>query len=175
MQILWEKSKFNHPNTTNDPLAMVKISPHTLTCILLLKALNVGGDRVSEGECLPYCPKCGEKVTEDATFCSSCGTALRGATRAVRTRPSVQEDYEKQEKREKGEKREKREKGGPAWRGPLIAGLVLIILGAILYLQTRGILISDEVWPVFLIVIGIILIVFVATGMSRARTRNPRT
>ena len=124
---------------------------------------------------MPYCPKCGEKVTEDATFCSNCGTALRGATRAVRTRPSAREDYEKQEKREKGEKQEKREKGGPAWRGPLIGGLVLVIIGAILFLQTRGIFISDWVWPLFLIVVGIILIISVAAEMSRARTRHPQT
>ncbi len=134
---------------------------------------------------MAYCPKCGKKVTEDMVFCPNCGTPLRGANKAVSRPPTVRpstrearETREKQEKREKGEKREKQEKGeggAPAWRAPLIAGLVLVAFGFFLYLETTGFFVRGEAWPLFLIVVGIVIIAFVAVGMSRAKTRHPQT
>ena len=86
------------------------------------------------------------------------------------------EKYEKQEKHEKHEKQapekyEKHEKRGMGVAGAMIVGLVLIILGVIIFLAIWY-NISVPAWPVFLIVVGIAIIVYGVMATS-ARRRSP--
>jgi len=118
---------------------------------------------------MPFCPKCGADVSEDARFCHDCGAAL-GEVRV--TRPS-EEKYEKREKDEKGEKREKGEKHEKRGdRGsPLMGGLVLIWLGITFYLATLRVISWMDWWAYFLLGLGgILLIQAVITAASTGRS-----
>jgi len=72
--------------------------------------------------------------------------------------------YEKHEKHEKREKQEKNEKGEKGRRGDLAGaitgGLILILLGVLLYFATVGTTVINygNFWEYFLIGIGVILI-----------------
>ncbi len=140
---------------------------------------------------MQYCPKCGNKVDEDMSFCPNCGAALKveqpsvGATvpPPAPSAPPAQyrtekgekhEKREKQEPHEKGEKAEKREKQEHAYLGPLIGGLVLIVLGLIIYLQLTTAIASEVLWALFLVVIGIIIIVGAVYAAMMATKRQPR-
>jgi uncharacterized membrane protein YvbJ len=124
-----------------------------------------------------FCPKCGNKITEDMAFCPKCGAPLNVEQATRPERPPTYR-HEKEEKREKGgEKREKREKHEYAFIGPLIGGLILVFVGLSAYLsvaetdeRTRGML-----WAVFFIVIGVLILVAIAYGAVVASRRHPRT
>jgi uncharacterized Zn finger protein (UPF0148 family) len=135
---------------------------------------------------MPECKKCGFKVKEDMSFCPNCGASLREAAVAVPQPPAPperpthvryekEEKHEKQEKREKGEKHEKGEYG---FIGPLIGGIVLIIIGLMSYLQVTG-MINDVtrgiLWAFFIVVVGLLLILGAIYAMTTARRRYPRT
>jgi len=122
---------------------------------------------------MPYCPKCGADVTEGMNFCSKCGATLGPPSPRVR-----REKAEKHEKREKSEKAEKHEKGEYASRwvfiGMLIGGLILIFSGLNAYLQMMSPWYARYSQPIFLIVIGIIII-FIAIYVTMAAVeRSPR-
>jgi len=137
---------------------------------------------------MTYCHKCGSEVKEENSFCPQCGAALK----AEKTRPPMpsipperyrSEKTEKQEKNEKKEKEEKMEKGGQQEKyekqefgilGPLIGGVILIIVGFILYLTVSGIINLRSLFPVVLIVIGAIVVLGVVIGVVMARGKNPR-
>jgi len=134
---------------------------------------------------MTYCHKCGSEVKEENSFCSQCGATLK----AGEPRPSMaperyrSEKAEKQEKNEKHEKDEKMEKGGQQEKyekkefgvlGPLIGGVILILVGFILYLSVSGILNMSSIFPIFLIIIGAIVILGVAIGAVMAKRKNPR-
>jgi uncharacterized membrane protein YvbJ len=53
---------------------------------------------------MPYCPKCGKEVKDDAIFCPYCGQSLKSEEKVVYRRPH-------DEKSEKGEKNEKDSRG----------------------------------------------------------------
>lgn len=121
---------------------------------------------------MPYCPKCGAKVSDEMAFCPKCGAALKAEKPPVEAAPAPArprtekaekaekaEKREKEEKTEKGEKEEKHEKGEFGILGPLIGGLVLIFLGLMSYLQVTGMLGREVVGASFLIIIGVIIIV----------------
>lgn len=127
---------------------------------------------------MPYCPKCGEEVGGEMTFCPKCGASLKAApasTWAERPATYRREKEEKREKREKGEKAEKHEKHGYALIGPVIGGLILILIGIISLLSW---MIPEEsrrgmgAW--FLITIGIIIMVAAIYGATLASRRHPR-
>jgi uncharacterized membrane protein YvbJ len=123
---------------------------------------------------MPYCPKCGAEVKEDAIFCSKCGSPLK-----IEQAPTFREQRksEKGEKYEKGEKREKREKHeGPehTFIGSLIGGLVLIIIGFMLYLQITGRVVLEYGWPLILVLVGTIVIVGAVYTASTASKRQPK-
>jgi len=92
---------------------------------------------------------------------------------------SQPERYEKQEKSEKHEKQEKqapekyekREKRGAGNAGAIIAGLVLIIVGAVIFVAIWY-NISIPWWPIFLILAGIAIIVY-GVMATAARHRSP--
>ena len=131
---------------------------------------------------MPYCHKCGSEVNEENAFCPKCGATLKaGAARS----PTPPESYrnEKAEKQEKNEKDEKNEKGAHqekyekheyGFLGPLIGGVILILVGFMLYLTVSGVLNFRSIFPFFLIIIGVIVILGVVIGAGMAKKRNPR-
>jgi len=145
---------------------------------------------------MPYCSRCGAQVTEEMNFCNRCGAPLKApaapppaaptpAAPAPPTpsppRPERYEKAEKREKREKeGEKREKEEKGEKrekeetGYIGPFIGGLILILLGFMFYLTTTGMMRPAHVWPFFLVLVGVIVIVLGVYVSTTARRRSPR-
>ncbi len=129
------------------------------------------------------CKKCGYKVKEEMSFCPNCGAPLKevaAVSQPSAPAPSRHIKYEKAEKHEKEEKREKgekHEKGEYAFIGPLIGGIVLIIIGLMSYLQVTGLI--NEVtrgvlWAFFIIVVGVLLILGAFYAMTTARRRYPR-
>ena len=74
----------------------------------------------------------------------------------------------------KDEKREKHEKPGGSYGGMLIAGLVLLLIGLLAFLNaTTNILNGPVASAVVLVVIGVIIILAAVYYTSRARSRNP--
>lgn len=102
---------------------------------------------------MPYCPRCGAEVSEDADYCSKCRAPLKEGVvyRRVRRRD------EKDEKDEKNEKNEKDEKGETDRYGPVVGGLIITWLGALLLLSNQNIIRSSDFGGYFLIGIGVIL------------------
>ncbi len=135
---------------------------------------------------MPYCPKCGNLVDENMTFCPRCGAPLKGQaaaqTQAPPTGPAPtyrrdekSEKNEKNEKDEHNEKNEKQEKGEHGFVGWLIGGLVLIIIGIFSLLQASGFLSSGANWAIALVIIGIVIILAAAYIASVAKKRYPHT
>jgi hypothetical protein len=150
---------------------------------------------------MPYCKKCREPVGEEMLFCPNCGAALKSpeptakspvvapaspATQLPATQPRRAERYEKEEKREKEEKveksekaekhekYEKQEKGEEGYIVSAIAGLVLIILGFLFYISIVIPVDFSVVWPVFLVLVGVVVIALVLYGSTTAGRRSPR-
>jgi uncharacterized membrane protein YvbJ len=129
---------------------------------------------------MAYCPKCGAKVTEEMTFCPQCGAALKATTSTPPERYRS-EKGEKQEKQEKGEKNEKREQPEKYEKqefgvlGPLIGGLILILVGFMFFMVTSGAIAFRSIVPYVLVIVGLIVIVGVIVGAIIARGRNPKT
>jgi len=123
---------------------------------------------------MPYCPKCGTEVREEMAFCPKCGASLKvekpPAEAAPAPPPRRAEKAEKHEKREKTEKHEKREF---VVIGPLIAGLILIFLGSMVYLQAVGFFEREVASALFLIIIGIVIIVGALYAATIAARRHP--
>lgn len=125
-----------------------------------------------------YCPKCGTKVTEDMTFCPKCGASLKVAPSPAEMRTKAyrrDEKAEKGEKGEKAEKTEKHEKGEYGFMGPLIGGLILILLGLGFYLRIALNVSSGAVWAIFFVIIGIVIIAAAVYGAMMAGKRHPKT
>jgi uncharacterized membrane protein YvbJ len=127
---------------------------------------------------MPYCPKCGSEVNEKMAFCPKCGATLNATatTQKERYRNEKDEKDEKYEKHEKdeGEKAEKYEKQEYSVFGSLIGGCILILLGVMFYLAVTGALHLRSMFPVFLIIVGAIVIIGVLVGAVKARENNPR-
>jgi len=134
---------------------------------------------------MPYCHKCGSEVSESMTFCSQCGAALKvkDSGTPVQTEHYRSEKAEKDEKQEKQEKEEKMEKDEQYEKyekqeynilGPLVGGVILILVGFMSYLAVSGFINVSSIWPFILIVIGAIVILGVAAGAFMARGKNPR-
>lgn len=125
---------------------------------------------------MPYCPKCGTKVSEETSFCPKCGTALKIERAPAPAAPPAPYRSEKAEKREKEEKemwREKKEKREYGYIGPLIGGFILIALGLMFFLAiTWG---REVAWAFFLVIIGIIVIVGAVYAAMIAARRHPQT
>jgi predicted lipid-binding transport protein (Tim44 family) len=129
---------------------------------------------------MSYCPKCGSKIEEGMSFCPKCGASLN-AERIVGVTPATEPAYrrdekteEKSEKHEKGEKHEKHEKYEYGFMGPLIGGVILLFLGAALYLNATGYN-AALLWALFLVLIGVLIIVGGIYGVMMAGRRHPRT
>ena len=131
---------------------------------------------------MPYCQKCGTEVSANMDFCPQCGAALkvtatRPAERYRSEKAEIEEKREKEEKEEKtekGEKTEKHEKQEYSIFGSLIGGSILILLGVMFYLAVAGTITFRSVFPVFLIVIGVIVILGVIITAVRAKGKHPK-
>ena len=125
---------------------------------------------------MPYCHKCGSEVKEEDTFCPQCGTNLKAEVPPPPPQPAEpyrNEKNEKQEKTEKREQHEKYEKQGYNVLGPLVGGIILIIIGFSFYLAVTGAINFSSFFPIFLIIIGAIIILGVVIGAIMANKRNP--
>jgi len=135
---------------------------------------------------MPNCPKCNARVTEAMSFCPNCGASLKvapapapAAAPVPPAQPVHREKEEKREKDEKGEKAEKGEKGekhekrmfGPI--GPIVFGVVLIMLGLLFYLRLTGWMAEPMLWAYFFVAIGIVIILAAIYGAMMASRRHP--
>jgi hypothetical protein len=94
---------------------------------------------------MPFCPKCGEEVSEDDEYCPKCNYSLKRRTvRPVRRR------------NEKDEKDEKRD--GEDEKAAIMGGLVVVWLGLSLLLQNAGLLGWADFGGVFLLGLGLIIV-----------------
>jgi cation transport ATPase len=84
------------------------------------------------------------------------------------------EKNERQEKHEKGtpEKYEKHEKRGVGILGSVIAGILLVVFGVLILLINTYNISADLGWPIFLVIVGIAVILYVIFAASTMR-RNP--
>jgi len=135
---------------------------------------------------MSYCPKCGNKVDETMIFCPKCGASLKmgAASQAAPTAtypPYRDEKHEKREKQEKPEKHEekygeKHEKAGGGY-GFLIAGILIVLLGLLAYINATTNFFSSLSGPVasalFLVVIGVLIVIAGIYYSMRSRRRNP--
>ena len=133
---------------------------------------------------MPYCQKCGSEVKEENAFCPKCGASLNAAEPRPPMHPEryrsekaekeeKHEKHEKDEKMEKGEHHEKYEKQEYSVLGPLIGGAILILVGFMFYLSVTGLITLRSIFPLFLIIIGAIVILGVTIGAVMARKKNP--
>jgi uncharacterized membrane protein YvbJ len=118
---------------------------------------------------MPYCPKCGAEVSEEMSFCPKCGATL--GPLPPRARREKEEKHEKREKSEKTEKHEKREYG---YIGPLIGGLILIVVGLMAYLSTISPTYVRNWGPILLIAVGAIILVITIYVAMTAAERSPK-
>ena len=121
---------------------------------------------------MPYCTKCGAEVNEEMTFCPKCGATL-GPLRP-QMRREKEEKSEKHEKREKSEKTEKHEKGEYGYVGPLIGGLILIVVGLMAYLAAINLMAARYWGAILLIAVGIIILVIAIYVAITAAERSPK-
>jgi len=138
---------------------------------------------------MPNCPKCNSRVTEAMSFCPTCGASLKAAPTpapaAAPAPPAPPVRREKEEKREKDEKGEKAEKGEKSEKGekhekqtfgplgPIVFGVVLIMLGLLFYLRMIGWRAEPTLWAYFFVAIGIVIILAAIYGAMMAARRHP--
>lgn len=90
-----------------------------------------------------YCPNCGTKNDDDAQVCKNCGASLRGPSRAYRRR-----EYDDCF----GIRR-----GAQIWT--VIFGIFILLIGLTSLLGDYYFWLRwDRIWPLFIIVIGILII-----------------
>jgi len=134
---------------------------------------------------MPYCQKCGTEVSANMDFCPQCGAALkvtaarpaeryRGEKAEIEEKREKEEKEEKMEKGEKTEKTEKHEKQEYSIFGSLIGGSILVLLGIMFYLTVAGTITLRSVFPAFLIIIGVIVILGVIITAVRAKGKHPK-
>jgi len=79
---------------------------------------------------------------------------------------------EKSEKEEEWEKREERHEY--VFLGPMVGGLVLALLGALLYLLVTGVFGVEALTASFFVVVGVIIIAAAVYAIVVAERRHPR-
>ena len=114
---------------------------------------------------MSFCPKCGASLKEQAAVAAPVAPTPPHA-------PVRVEKEEKQEKEEKGERLEKREF---AFVGPLVGGIVLILLGFGFYLILTTAISWQAIGAILFIIIGVIVIAGAAYAAVMAARRHPPT
>jgi predicted metal-binding membrane protein len=109
-------------------------------------------------------------------FCSRCGASLKTETAQPSSTP-VNYSLRRNEKQEKqhNEKGEKHEKGQPSFAGLLIAGICLVILGAVAYTDSvyHWVPSGPEAGALGLLVFGVIVLIAGVYFWTRAKRRFP--
>jgi len=145
------------------------------------------------------CPKCGSRVREGMNFCPNCGADLKvvptPSTPTTAEAPSTvapspaqptyppekaekhekQEKEEREEKQEKGEREQRYEKRESNFIGPLIGGIVLILVGLLLYWAITASLRLEIFGALFFVIIGIVIVVGAIYAIAMASRRHPQT
>jgi len=132
---------------------------------------------------MSFCPKCGTKVSEEMSFCPKCGAALKVEQPPAEAAPSAPyraekaEKHEKREKeeKEKKEKTEKREKRELGYLGSLVGGLILVFVGLMFYLAVIEMFPVRAIWPFFIVIIGLVIVVGAVYAAMMASRRQPAT
>jgi uncharacterized membrane protein YvbJ len=102
-----------------------------------------------------YCTKCGTQNPDDATVCVKCGASLYAV--------GEREHYRRMETECFGIPR------GGAVVGIAI-GAIIVLWGLIVILQQANVLPSNvSVWPIAIIIFGILIVVGALYGLSRRR------
>ena len=109
-----------------------------------------------------YCSKCGAQNPENVNACSNCGAPLY--TVGQKYSGSEREHYRKVEGECFG-----LPNGGMI--GGLVFGVIIILVGLGLFLQTYGISISNYVWPLIIVIFGTLM---VAGALYRLRRNSSR-
>lgn len=100
-----------------------------------------------------YCTKCGTQNPDDAKVCSKCGASLYAV--------GEREHYRRMESECFGIPR------GGAIVG-LAIGAIVVLWGLIMILQQAGVVASNvQVWPIAIIIFGILIVVGALYGLSR--------
>lgn len=128
---------------------------------------------------MPNCQKCGAEVSEEMSFCPRCGAPLKVGYVPPPPPPTERkeekaEKHEKHEKEEKGEKFEKYEKRELLFLGPLVGGIILLMLGILGYLEVTGLIGRGTSRAIFFIIIGVIVLVGALYAISTAPRRHPK-
>jgi len=132
-------------------------------------------------------------------FCPACGSALKIAptttaplvaeapSPAAPSPPQPPYHAEKAEKREKEEKEEREEKHEKAegeqryekresnFMGPIVGGIVLILIGLLLYWAVTASLRVEVVGAALIVIIGIVILVGATYAVIMAARRHPQT
>ena len=109
-----------------------------------------------------YCSKCGTQNPENAITCSNCGAPLY--TVGQKYSGSEREHYRKMEGECFG-----LPNGGMI--GGLVFGIIIILVGLGLFLQTYGISVSNYVWPLIIVIFGVLML---AGALYRLRRQSSR-
>jgi predicted lipid-binding transport protein (Tim44 family) len=93
--------------------------------------------------------------------------------RSNRSPPKQSQEPTEEVKRQKRARKRRRQNG---FIGPLIGGLILIVLGLTAYLRVSGV-VTDEryIWAFFLVLIGLVIIVAAVYTLIMAARRHPKT
>jgi ribosomal protein L40E len=122
--------------------------------------INKMGQVLTETSKMVYCPKCGTKNEDSATFCVKCGANLQ--TDTVTTRWT---------ERRKAEQECFGLPHGGAIVG-IVFGVIILIFGVFLVLQQAGVIVgADFPWFLLIIILGVLMIAGAVYTMSRSK--NP--
>jgi len=103
-----------------------------------------------------YCTKCGTKNEDTAVVCTNCGATLQTGT-------PISRRYER--------RRAEQECFGLPHGGAIVGiaiGIIIVFWGFLMFAQQTGLITEQvEVWPLALIIFGVLILVGAIYGMSR--------
>lgn len=121
-----------------------------MECIKILERTN-----------LVYCTKCGAKNEDDAKVCVGCGAPLQVSRRGKKYRSS-DECFGSRKHRDKEDECFGLPHGGSI--AGIIFGIIIVIIGLAI---VSGLRIWDYLWPLMIVVVGILIIAGALYGMRR--------
>ena len=108
---------------------------------------------------MTYCPKCGKKNDDDATYCNDCGTSLTGTPKNRKEKEECEEEC-----------------FGGSHFSPYIWGIILILIGLAIVINSgldeiKGMewLRSIDMGWVFPLIIGVVIIIMGASMLLKKK------